>query len=118
VPTTWQDNLGLAYWNRIRGDRADNVEKAIVAYEAALAVRTREALPQQWAATQNNLAIAYADSIRVGSIQTTFETLKSANRMPKLRKICSASRLVVDMKGEFMQITRPSLFRRVASLSA
>ena len=31
---------------RVRGDRADNLEKAIAAYEAALTVRTREALPR------------------------------------------------------------------------
>ncbi|MEH1765044.1 MAG: hypothetical protein ACYTXE_07645 [Nostoc sp.] len=44
------------YRDRIKGDRADNIENAIAAYNAALTVRTREALPQNWAATQNNLA--------------------------------------------------------------
>ncbi len=39
----------IAYRDRIRGDRADNLEKAIAAYEAALTVRTREALPREWA---------------------------------------------------------------------
>ena len=50
--------------DRIRGDRADNLEKAIAAYEAALTVRTREALPREWAQTQNNLALAYWNRIR------------------------------------------------------
>ena len=59
-----QIDLGNAYLYRIRGDRADNLEKAIAAYEAALTVRTREALPREWAATQNNLGNAYADRIR------------------------------------------------------
>ena len=52
LPREWaetQNNLGIAYANRIRGDRADNLEKAIAAYEAALTVRTREALPREWA---------------------------------------------------------------------
>nr|WP_232731833.1 hypothetical protein [Oscillatoria sp. PCC 10802] len=37
------------------GDRAENLERAIAAYQAALQVRTREAFPQNWAMTQNNL---------------------------------------------------------------
>ena len=45
-------------------DRADNLEKAIAAYEAALTVWTREALPREWASTQNNLGFAYASRIR------------------------------------------------------
>ena len=40
------------------------MEAAIKAYEAALTVRTREAFPQDWAQTQNNLAIAYRDRIK------------------------------------------------------
>ena len=40
------------------------MEAAIKAYEAALTVRTREAFPQDWATTQNNLAIAYRDRIK------------------------------------------------------
>nr|MCU0551580.1 CHAT domain-containing protein [Leptolyngbya sp. Prado105] len=53
-----------AYSNRIRGERADNLERAITTYEQALQVRTRDAFPEDWAVTQNNLAIAYADRIR------------------------------------------------------
>ncbi|MFG3817373.1 tetratricopeptide repeat protein, partial [Limnothrix redekei] len=59
-----QNNLGLAYNDRIRGERADNLERAITAYERALEVRTRDALPEDWAATQNNLGLAYNDRIR------------------------------------------------------
>jgi hypothetical protein len=67
LPLQWaqtQGNLGNAYRNRIRGDRADNLEKAIGANEAALTVLTREALPRAWADTQNNLALTYVDRIR------------------------------------------------------
>jgi tetratricopeptide (TPR) repeat protein len=59
-----QNNLGLAYGDRIRGERADNLERAIAAYEAALAVYTREAFPANWATTQNNLGSAYLYRIR------------------------------------------------------
>ena len=51
--------LGDSYQKRRQGNRADNLEAAIKAYEAALTVFTREAFPQDWAETQNNLAIAY-----------------------------------------------------------
>lgn len=60
-PEKWaatQNNLGLAYSNRIREDKAENIEKAIACYDLALEVYTREAFPQDWAMTQNNLAIA------------------------------------------------------------
>ena len=66
-PYQWastQNNLAIAYRNRIRGEKADNLEAAIKACQAALQVYTREAFPQQWADTQNNLAIAYSKRIR------------------------------------------------------
>jgi tetratricopeptide (TPR) repeat protein len=59
-----QNNLANAYCDRIRGERAENLEQAITAYELALQVRTREAFPQDWAGTQNNLANAYLYRIR------------------------------------------------------
>ncbi|MEH2021267.1 tetratricopeptide repeat protein, partial [Nostoc sp.] len=46
------------------GSKASNMEIAITGYEVALTVYTREALPQEWAATQNNLANAYRDRIK------------------------------------------------------
>jgi CHAT domain-containing protein len=49
--------------NRISGDPADNLERAIAAYEAALTVRTREAVPLYWADTQTNLGAAYSKRI-------------------------------------------------------
>ncbi|HAZ47621.1 MAG TPA: hypothetical protein DDW76_14435 [Cyanobacteria bacterium UBA11369] len=58
-----QNNLGIAYRNRIRGKKAENMENAIAAYKAALQVWTREAFPDQWAMLQNNLAVAYNDRI-------------------------------------------------------
>ena len=66
VPHEWakiQNNLGIAYTNRIRGERAENIEEAIACCQAALEVLTREAFPQDWAMAQNNLANAYLDRI-------------------------------------------------------
>ncbi|MFN7285624.1 MAG: CHAT domain-containing protein [Dolichospermum sp.] len=61
---TLQNNLGIAYRDRIRGDKAENLEKAIAAYNAALEVRTPTDFPVDWATTQNNLGTAYSDRIR------------------------------------------------------
>ncbi|MFG3816143.1 tetratricopeptide repeat protein, partial [Limnothrix redekei] len=66
-PEQWagiQNNLGLAYRNRIRGKRADNLELAISVHERALEVYTRDAFPEQWAGIQNNLGLAYSNRIR------------------------------------------------------
>ncbi|WP_071925411.1 CHAT domain-containing protein [Picosynechococcus sp. PCC 7117] len=55
--------LALAYKNRIEGERRENLELAIYHYQQALTVRTKEAYPEDWARTQNNLASAYSDRI-------------------------------------------------------
>ncbi|WP_414530921.1 tetratricopeptide repeat protein [Nodularia chucula] len=54
-------DLGNAYCDRIRGDRVQNLEQAITAFQAALRVYTREDFPEDWAGLQNNLATAYSD---------------------------------------------------------
>src|SRR5262249_48159935 len=43
APIEWariQEELATAYWNSYRGNRADNIEKAIVSIEAALSIFT------------------------------------------------------------------------------
>ncbi|WP_287627344.1 MULTISPECIES: CHAT domain-containing tetratricopeptide repeat protein [unclassified Microcystis] len=65
-PYEWarsQNNLGIAYSDRIRGERADNLELAIAAYHLSLEVYTREAFPEQWATIQTNLGAAYQTRI-------------------------------------------------------
>jgi tetratricopeptide (TPR) repeat protein len=57
-------NLANAYYSRIRGERAENIEQAITSYQQALQVFTRQAFPENWARTQMNLANAYCDRIR------------------------------------------------------
>src|SRR5262245_1237556 len=66
-PDQWASNqrsLAVAYTYRILGDRVDNIERAIKAYEAALTVLTRDAGPRVWATIQNDLAIAYKHRVR------------------------------------------------------
>jgi tetratricopeptide (TPR) repeat protein len=66
-PQEWadtQNNLAAAYSNRIRREKADNLEKAITAYQEALKVRTFDAFPEDWAMTQRNLGEAYRNRIR------------------------------------------------------
>ena len=53
-----QNNLGNAL--QALGDRESGttrLEEAVAAYRAALEERTRERVPLQWAATQNNLKV-------------------------------------------------------------
>jgi CHAT domain-containing protein len=66
-PEIWvsiQNNLGIAYSERIKGDKADNIELAINSYKNALIVYTRNDFPYEWAMTQNNLGDAYCDRIK------------------------------------------------------
>jgi CHAT domain-containing protein/predicted LPLAT superfamily acyltransferase len=66
-PYEWavtQNNLGLAYGDRIRGKKAENLEKAIAAFNLSLEVYTCDAFPEDWARSQNNLGNAYGDRIR------------------------------------------------------
>jgi CHAT domain-containing protein len=77
-PEEWakiQNNLGIAYTNRIRGERAENLEEAIACCQAALDVLTREASSQEWAMAQNNLANAYLDRIRGERTQNLEEAI-------------------------------------------
>ena len=74
-------DLGDSYQKRRQGSRADNVEAAIKAYEAALTVFTREAFPQHWAAAQNNLAAAYRNRIegsKADNVEAAIKALEAA----------------------------------------
>ena len=53
-----QNNLGNAlYTLGERESGTTRLEEAVAAYRAALEERTRERVPLQWAATQNNLKV-------------------------------------------------------------
>jgi len=47
-----------------QGSRKNNLEISIATSQATLEIYTREAFPEQWAGTQNNLANAYKDRIK------------------------------------------------------
>ncbi|NJM49234.1 MAG: CHAT domain-containing protein [Alkalinema sp. RU_4_3] len=58
------NNLANAYFERIQGDRAENIEQAIACHGQALTVRIQDAMPVEWATTMMNLANAYYARIR------------------------------------------------------
>ncbi|NEQ68174.1 MAG: tetratricopeptide repeat protein [Symploca sp. SIO2D2] len=57
-------NLGNLIQQFPLGNKASNLETAIACYHNALDIYTREAFPEDWAMTQNNLAAAYSNRIR------------------------------------------------------
>ena len=65
--------LGLAYQERLRGDRAGNLEQAIVHYQQALELYTRQAFPAQWAKTRYNLGLALLDQGQLHQERQDFE---------------------------------------------
>ncbi|NJO64613.1 MAG: CHAT domain-containing protein [Richelia sp. RM2_1_2] len=73
---TTQNNLANAYGDRIKGDKAENIELAIQSYEVALQVRTQEAFPQDWAQTQHNLAVTYRSRIKGDKTENFEKTIQ------------------------------------------
>ena len=66
-PQDWamtQNNLAIAYSDRINGDRGDNLEMAIKCYKAALEFRTPTTLPLDCLLTAQNLGnLGFAESL-------------------------------------------------------
>ncbi len=63
------------------GNRADNIEIAIVGYKIVLKIFTRALFPEQWANTQNKLGTAYSERIRgerVENLQTAIACFQQA----------------------------------------
>jgi CHAT domain-containing protein/tetratricopeptide (TPR) repeat protein len=85
-----QDNLGRAYAARLRGDLADNAEKAAACFQRALLVWTREEFPFDFAAVTAHIGDALLDSIQggradnieeaIGCYETAWEVIKSRPR--------------------------------------
>jgi CHAT domain-containing protein len=63
------ENIAIKINKFHRGNRAENIEIAIAAYEIVLSVRTFENNPEGWAKTQSNLANAYSVRIRGDKLQ-------------------------------------------------
>jgi tetratricopeptide (TPR) repeat protein len=73
--------FGSTYLARVRGERADSLEKAIAHLQIALTIWTRETAPVNWAPAHNNLAIAYSRRIRgerAGNLELALAHLKAA----------------------------------------
>src|ERR687885_1854350 len=76
-----QNNLAVAYRNRINGSQAENMERAIEFYQAALTVYTLEDFREDWAMTQNNLGEAYRNRIngsRAENLERAIEFYQAA----------------------------------------
>lgn len=66
-PEVWagiQNDLGLAYSDRLRGSRAENLEIALVSLESALQIYQYNRFPEQWSLVQVNLGKVYSERIR------------------------------------------------------
>jgi tetratricopeptide (TPR) repeat protein len=85
-----QNNLAIAYRNRIKGDRAENLERSIECSKSALTVCTKADFPFDWATTQNNLATAYQNRIRGDEAENLELSIK-----------CNESALTVYTKADF-----------------
>jgi hypothetical protein len=58
-PEHWamlQHNLGLAYFDRIKGERWENLQKSIECYDNSLEVFTKEKFPEKWQINQEDLS--------------------------------------------------------------
>ncbi len=58
VPATYwamlQHNLGLAYQNRVKGDRKENLEKSIECFNKSLEIFTQDEFPEKWKINQDD----------------------------------------------------------------
>jgi tetratricopeptide (TPR) repeat protein len=82
---TSQDSLDFFKGDRHNLDKAENLEKAIAAYTEALKVYTFDAFPQQWAVTQNNLAVAYGIRIRGDKAENLEKAIAAYTEALKVR---------------------------------
>ncbi|WP_258169735.1 CHAT domain-containing protein [Nostoc sp. 'Peltigera membranacea cyanobiont' N6] len=69
----------MGYYNRIRGEKAENIENAIAAFNADLTVTTSETFPLQWAMTQHNVGLAYRDRIRGNKAENIENAINAFN---------------------------------------
>lgn len=86
-PLAWAEAhfaLGVEWYGVQIGDRTANLVMAIMAYEAALLVHTRESSPANWAITQSNLGAAWRD-------------LPTGNRAENLTKAIAAYELALTV---------------------
>jgi hypothetical protein len=58
IPATYwamlQHNLGLAYFNRVKGDRKENLERSIECFNKSLLIFTQNEFPEKWKINQDD----------------------------------------------------------------
>jgi tetratricopeptide (TPR) repeat protein len=69
--------LGFSYFHRNRGDRRENIERAIKAFERVEHLLTHEEFPVEWATTQSNLGFAYRDRILGGRAENQERAIRA-----------------------------------------
>ncbi|NCS10976.1 MAG: tetratricopeptide repeat protein [Microcystis aeruginosa G13-09] len=87
-PQEWaaaRNNLACAYFNRIRGDKAENLERVIASLTEVLKVYTFDAFPLEWARTQHNLSNAYLDRIRGDEAENLEHAITACTEALKVR---------------------------------
>ncbi|MDX2136930.1 MAG: CHAT domain-containing protein [Chloroflexota bacterium] len=80
-----QGELGNTLAQNPHGDRAQNIEDAIAAYQQALTVRTQTAMPVDWATTMMNLATAYYSRIRGDRAQNIEDAIAAYQQALEVR---------------------------------
>ena len=77
-------SLGHALVELASGDRRRQLEEAIACYGRALEMRTKEAFPTEWAATQNSLGIAYSGRIKGAKADNMEKAIACFSRVPEV----------------------------------
>ncbi len=67
------NDLGIIYQETPTGNRRNNLQKAIAAYQQALIYRTPDTAPLDFAMTQNNLGAAYDDLAQLEDCATNLQ---------------------------------------------
>ena len=88
APVDWarsMSNLANAYQQRIRGDRANNLEKAIHTVRQSLEILTKVSRPMDWAQSTNNLANAYLERIHGDKAENIELAIRAHKRSIEIR---------------------------------
>ena len=96
--TSAEKNMGIAFRDRISGDRSSNINEAIKCYKRALQICTQESTTQEWANEQLNMEFAYLGRVNVKEpvifqvqdlLLKIFSSTNPRNGQPNFLKGCS-----------------------------
>lgn len=115
-----QNNLGNALQSVSVGNRADNLDKAIKAYDEALRIRTREADPMAYATTLANKASCLcqlpdqglqSETVNTESLGQSLALYREAVEVLELAGDLDRSRIVRQSAQEIMNMLEPEVGR-------